>query len=87
MYLLYLDESGNEDDPADKHFVLGGAAVFERQTFFLSRDLDALQTRHFPGIPPIEFHASAIRAGRGFWRDIDRAKREEVLQDIPKNDC
>jgi len=26
MYLLHLDESGNEDNPADRHFVLGGAA-------------------------------------------------------------
>lgn len=84
MYLLYLDESGNEDDPSDKHFVLGGAAVFERQTFYLSRDLDGVQTRHFPGLPPIEFHASAIRSGRGFWRDIERQKREEVLRDIAR---
>lgn len=84
MYLLYLDESGNEDDPADKHFVLGGAAVFERQTFFLSQALDGVQTRHFPGLQPIEFHASAIRAGRGFWRDIEQQKKDEVLQDIPR---
>lgn len=84
MYLLYLDESGNEDDPADKHFVLGGAAVFERQTFFLSQALDGVQTRHFPGLQPIEFHASAIRAGRGFWRDIEREKKDEVLLDITR---
>ena len=82
MYLLYLDESGNEDEPADKHFVLGGVAIFERQTFYLSRDLDAVQTRHFPGLPPVEFHASAIRGGKGFWRDIEREKKEEILQDI-----
>ena len=59
MYLLYLDESGNEDDPGDMHFVLGGAAVFERQTFFLSQDLDGLQAQHFPGLPPVEFHTSS----------------------------
>ena len=34
VYLLYLDESGNESDPSDKFFVLGGAAVFERVTYF-----------------------------------------------------
>lgn len=82
MYLLYLDESGNPDDPADKHFILGGAAVFERVTYFLSSELDSVQHRHFPGSPPIEFHASAMRAGRGFWRDIERSKREAILEEV-----
>ncbi len=31
MYLLYLDESGNENDPNDRYFVLGGVALFERR--------------------------------------------------------
>ncbi len=82
MYLLYLDESGNESDPADRFFVLGGAAVFERQTFFLSQSLEAVQTKHFPGLPPLEFHASPMRTGKGFWRNIPEAKRLEVLDDI-----
>lgn len=82
MHLLYLDESGNEDDPSDRHFVLAGAAVFERVTFFLSNDLDDLKTRRFPGTPPIEFHASAMRKGKDFWRDVDRNIREDLLQEI-----
>lgn len=82
MYLLYLDESGNEDDPKDKHFVLGGAAVFERTTFFLSQELDQIQTRHFPGIQPIPFHASNIRSGKDFWRPVAPRSRENVLKDI-----
>jgi len=82
VYLLYLDESGNESDPADKFFVLGGAAVFERTTFFLSQSLEAVQTKHFPGVPPLEFHASPIRTGKGFWRNVPEAKRLEVLEDI-----
>jgi len=81
VYLLYVDESGNEDDPADKHFVLGGAAVYERVTFFVSRDLEEVQTRHFPGNPPIEFHAQHIRAGKGFWRNVPEEKRGQVLDD------
>lgn len=40
MYLFYIDESGNEDDPADRHFVLGGTAVFERVSFFLAKAFD-----------------------------------------------
>ena len=81
-YLLYLDESGNEDNPADRHFVLGGAAVFERQAFYLARDLDEVQTRHFPGLPPIEFHASAIRSSEGFWRRVPAPTKRQVLVDL-----
>lgn len=84
MYLLYIDESGNEDNPVDRHFVLGGVAVFERQTFFLQQSLDAVQTNHFPGTPPIPFHASAIRSGKEFWRKVSQATRESVLADIGK---
>ena len=87
MWLLYLDESGNEDDPADKYFVLGGAALFERSTFFLSKDLDDAKTRRFPNTPPIEFHASAIRKGKGFWRDVPREVREGALQDVSDSIC
>ena len=47
MHLLYLDESGNPDDPTDRYFVMAGVAVFERVTFFLSRDVDALQQKVF----------------------------------------
>ncbi len=48
MYLLYLDESGNENDPNDRYFVLGGIALFERQTFFLTQDIEAIQDKYFP---------------------------------------
>lgn len=82
IYLLYLDESGNEDNPADRYFVLGGAAVFERVTFFLGQAFDQVQAKHFPGLPPVPFHASHIRAGKDFWRSIDEPKRAEVLTDL-----
>lgn len=82
MHLLYLDESGNEEDPADRNFVLAGAAIFERQTYFLSRQLDALKERRFPTAPPLEFHASAIRRGKGFWRSVDRKTKDEILEEM-----
>ena len=82
MYLLYLDESGNESDPADKHFVLAGAAVFEQTTFFLGKRLDDLQAKHFPGLPPLTFHASDIRSGRGFWRKVEEKKKQDVISEI-----
>jgi hypothetical protein len=84
MHLLYLDESGNEDDPSDRHLVLAGAAVFERATHYLSQHLDALKERHSPGAPPIEFHASFMRKGKRFWRDVERDLREEILQEIAR---
>jgi hypothetical protein len=82
MFLLYLDESGNENDPNDRFFVLAGLALFERQTYFLTRALDQLQLRHFPGRQPIQFHASEIRSGRKLWRRVSEAKRQEVLGDL-----
>jgi hypothetical protein len=82
MYLLYVDESGNPDNPADRYFVLAGAAIFERQTFHLSHDLDGVQRRHFPGLPPVTFHATDIRSGSGFWRTVDKDKRRAILQEI-----
>jgi len=82
VYLLYVDESGNPDNPQDRHFVLGGAAVFERQTLFLAQDLDETQRRHFPGLQPVVFHAADIRAGSGFWRAVPQTTRQAVLQDI-----
>ncbi len=68
MYLLYLDESGNENDPADRHFILAGAAVFERVTYFVTQTAARIQSKYFPDAPPIPFHATEIRAGKGFWR-------------------
>ena len=82
MYLLYLDESGNEDDPKDKNFILGGAAVFERVTYFLSQDIENIQTRHFPAAQPIPFHASDIRTGKGFWRNQLPQDRSAILQEV-----
>ncbi len=82
MYLLYLDESGNENNPSDRYFVLGGMALFERQTYFLANAIDELQRRHFPGRPPVHFHATEIRAGKGFWRDVPPGTRTQVLSDL-----
>ncbi|MCX6022326.1 MAG: DUF3800 domain-containing protein [Chloroflexi bacterium] len=82
MYLLYLDESGDPDSSKDKHFVLAGAAVFERQTFHLSNALDAVQARHFPGSLPVVFHAAPIRSGKDFWRRVEKERRQLILREI-----
>ena len=82
MHLLYLDESGNENDAKDDYFVLAGLSLFERQVYFLSGEIDKIQERHFPGKQPIPFHASEIRAGRGFWRKVPEKKRSAVLAEL-----
>lgn len=82
MHLLYLDESGNPDDPADKHFILAGLSAFEKNTHFLSTEADGIQSKHFPGSPPIDFHAQHIRSGKGFWRNQEKAVRNQVLDDL-----
>ena len=61
MHLLYLDESGTPEDPADKHFILAGLSAFEKNTHFLSTEADRIQAKHFPGSPPVDFHAQHIR--------------------------
>ena len=51
MYLFYLDESGTPNGwNRQKHYVLGGVAVFEGQISRISSALDALQAKHFPNI-------------------------------------
>lgn len=82
MYLLYLDESGNENDPNDRYFVLGGVALFERQTYFLSQAIDEVQEKYFPNHQPIAFHASEIRSGRELWRNVHPETRKKVLDDL-----
>jgi hypothetical protein len=82
MYILYVDESGNETDPKDRHFVLAGLAIFERQTFYLSKSLDDLQNALLPGYEPIPYHAADINSGDKFWRKVPEATRARVLAGI-----
>ncbi|MBC7220394.1 DUF3800 domain-containing protein [Candidatus Bipolaricaulota bacterium] len=79
MYILYIDESGNERDPSDRFFVLGGAAVFERQTYYLTQALDKLQQQLIPGSPPMRFHAADMRSGSKEWRQVPGSTREALL--------
>ena len=82
MYLLYLDESGNESDQNDQYFVLGGIALFERQTYFLSEALEAIQSKYFPNHQPITFHATDIRAGKKLWRKFSLETRNAIIRDL-----
>ena len=79
MYLLYLDESGNENDPSNRYFVLAGLALFERQIHHLNQRLERVQEKHFPTSnrfrsTPQRFElaensgvASARKSAKRFW--------------------
>ena len=84
MYLLYVDESGEPNNESDKHFVLGGVAIFERQIYHLNEALNELQRQYFPTITEqIEFHASDIyRRNKEPWHSLPRAKSVEIAQNI-----
>ena len=61
MHILYLVESGTHGEA--RHFVLAGLSVFERETYFLARQLEQLQEEFFPGRQhPLNLRASELRA-------------------------
>lgn len=76
MYLLYLDDAGSVGSPDEKHYVLSGICVFERQVHFLSKALDDLAEKIAPDQPDrLEFHGSHMLPGKGFWRSIREKKQ------------
>lgn len=81
MYILYADESGAAGDRFQRYFVLAGVAVFDRQTWWLSRELDNLVERVFPHQPDTELHGNHILQGKGIWRSIPVKTRVALYQD------
>ena len=80
MYLLYLDEAGTPKSPDEKHFVLAGIAVFERQAYWLQNSLERLvSTLGHPTPETLEIHGSVIHSGRGWWRKMRREKSAAPL--------
>ncbi len=80
VYLLYVDESGDPPNRDERFFVLGGIAVFERQTYWLSEQLDKLQEQYFPG-QDVEFHARAIHShDEPPWNTLPTRARREIME-------
>ncbi|MBM3775298.1 MAG: DUF3800 domain-containing protein [Acidobacteria bacterium] len=85
MHLLYVDESGGDDDKAtDQHFVLGGIAAFERLPYHLSGNVEEIQRRFLPTITsPVELRASAIWNGNGEpWKSMLRKDRIDLMRSV-----
>lgn len=82
MYLLYVDDAGSVGNPNEKHFVLGGVALFERQVYHFDKRLeDYVATLGLSDPDNTELHANAILAGRGKWRKTPREKKRHVILD------
>jgi hypothetical protein len=82
MHLLYLDHSGAPEDATQKHFVLASISVFERQTFWISTELDKIAARFNPSDPAsVELHASPMHGGRGEWRRFPVPDRVQAICD------
>ncbi|THV23234.1 DUF3800 domain-containing protein [Peteryoungia ipomoeae] len=71
MYLLYVDDAGSIPNKSERHFVLAGIAVFERQVYHLdlllndlARSIVAEEAR------TLEFHANEMQSGRNRWRRL-----------------
>lgn len=86
VYVLYLDESGTTSEAS--YFVLAGLAVFEREIFWFSQELDNLQSEFFPEMnEPVLFHAHALHVPEGQkveepWGTLTRERRTALKKRI-----
>lgn len=82
MHLLYVDESGSVRDPNQKHFVLAGIAVFERQSFWISNEMDKIAARFNPeNHNSVELHGNPMFGGKKFWRRFPKEMRHQAIKD------
>ena len=86
MHLLYLDDAGSVANSDDKHFILAGISIFERQAHWLQVGLDNLAADvanrlNNPTPGTLEFHGNPIRKGAGWWRKMKPEDRRSVITD------
>ena len=83
MYLIYIDGSGSVRNPNEKHFILGGVSIFERQIFHLIKNVDDFVESLNLGPPEdIELHASVIASGKAKpWKGVPRKVRLKIIED------
>lgn len=81
MYILYLDDAGSVGNPNEKHFILGGLCIFERQIHWLANELEkvAASSSH-PQPETLELHGNQIFAGRKFWRSVQKPERSRIIR-------
>ena len=75
MYLLYLDDAGSVKSPSERFFILAGIAIFERQVYFLDKEMSKLAVRIAPSdCEHLEFHGNEMQSGRKLWRKLCQNK-------------
>lgn len=85
MYLLYADESGSVGDPKQQFFVLAGFCVYERQSYWIAKELDNIAARFNPADPTsVELHGNPMHSGKGIFRRFPKADRVTALEDALK---
>lgn len=85
MYLLYADESGSVGDPKQQYFVLAGFCVFERQGYWIAKELDNIAARFNPADPAsVELHGNPMHSGKGIFRRFPKADRIAAIEDALK---
>lgn len=82
MYLLYADESGGVGDPNQQFFVLAGFCVFERQGYWIAKELDDVAARFNPADPTsVELHGNPMNSGKGIFRRFPKEARADAIAD------
>lgn len=82
MHLLYVDESGTPETVGERHFVLGGVAVFERQVYWLNKAVDEIAEARFPAAA-VEFHAQEIAQHRKEpWHSLPVTERNALVDSL-----
>jgi hypothetical protein len=83
MYLTYLDESGSPGDPNTPFFVLASFSVFERQTHWLERELDAIAAPfELRSGRYLELHAAPMNNGKDGWERFAAGERAQAAADV-----
>lgn len=82
MHLLYLDDSGSVPDASQSHFVLGGVSVFERQSYWISQELEKIASRFNQAEPAsVELHGSPMLNGSKGWRRFSLPERIAAIKE------
>ena len=82
MYLLYLDGSGAVKNPNERHFVLAGIAVFERQIYHLISETDKfVSSLNLGDVHDVELHGSVMANGNKIpWKRMRRRERLNTIE-------
>lgn len=84
MLITYLDDAGTVGNSNERHYILAGISIFERQVFYLDEALDEVvrETGLVENPKDLELHGNAIHARRGIWRKFRTRKeaRDVILR-------